>query len=67
MPQSVKRLTLHLGSGQDFMVHEFEPHNGLCPDGMEPAWDSVSFLCPSPACTLSLSLSLSLSALKINK
>ena len=31
-----------------FMVREIEPHIGLCADGAEPAWDSLS---------LSLSLS----------
>ena len=51
MAQSVKHLALDFGSGHDLMVHESEPHNGLCNDSVEPAWDSVS---------LSLSLSLSL-------
>ena len=53
----VKHQTLHLGSGHDLTVREFESHMGLCVDSMEPAWDTLSlFLCPS----LSLSL-------KINK
>ena len=42
MAQLVKRPTLDLGSGHDLPVHEFEPHIGLCTDGVEPAWDSVS-------------------------
>ena len=59
--ESVKRLTLDLGSGHDLIVCEFEPRIGFCADGMEPAWDSVSpSLCLSCACALSLSL-------KINK
>ena len=54
--QQVKHLmTLDPGSGRDLTVCEFKPHIGLCADGMEPAWDSVSpSLCPSPACALSL-------------
>ena len=51
MAQSVKHPTLGFSSGHDLAVHGFEPHVGLCADGAEPAWDS-----------LSLSLSLSLSA-----
>ena len=49
---------------------EFEPHDWLCADSAEPAWDSLS---PSlsahpPLLPFSLSLSLSLSfSLKINK
>ena len=50
LAESVKRPTL------DLMVCEFEPHAGLCADGVEPAWDSVSPLCPSPACAVSLAL-----------
>ena len=52
--QSVEHQTLDFGSGRDLTVRGFEPHTGLCADGAEPAWDS-----------LSLSLSLSLS--EINK
>ena len=33
------------GSGLDLTVPEFEPCTGLCTDGLEPAWDSLS-LCP---------------------
>ena len=40
--QSVKHPTLGLGLGQDLTVCEFEPHIGLCADGAEPAWNSVS-------------------------
>ena len=42
MVRSVKRLTLALGSGHDPTVGEFEPHIGLCADGVNSAWDSVS-------------------------
>ena len=42
MARSVKRPTLDFGSGHDLMVQEFEPHGGLCPDSVEPAWDSLS-------------------------
>ena len=61
MAQSVKHLTLDLGSDHDLMVCEFEPHIGLCADGAEPAWDSVFLsLCLSPTCVHTRSL-------KINK
>ena len=40
MAQSVKRLTLDLGSGHDLTVHELEPHVRLC---AEPAWDIHSY------------------------
>ena len=61
MAQSVKRPTLGFGSGRDLAVREIEPHVGLCSDGVEPAWDSLShILCPSPTCSVSLSV-------KINK
>ena len=54
--QSAKRLTLGLGSGYNLMVRGFKPRAGLCADGTEPAWDSVS---------LSLSLPLALSQNKL--
>ena len=59
MVQSVEHLTLGLGSGHDLMVRKFESHMGLCADGAELAWDSLSPLsAPSPlVLTLSLSLS----------
>ena len=44
MAQWVQRLTLNLNSGHDLVVHEFEPHIGLCADNAEPAWDSLSSL-----------------------
>ena len=60
--QSVKNLTLDLGSGNDLMVHETEPHVGLCTNGAELAWDSLSLPLSLPLpCSHSLSLSLSLS------
>ena len=37
MAQSVKCLTLDLGSGRDLMVHDFEPRIGLCVVSTEPA------------------------------
>ena len=46
MVQSVKHLTLDFGLGHDLMVHELEPHIGLCVDRAEPAWDSLSFSSP---------------------
>ena len=45
---SVTHPTLGFCSAHDLMVCEFEPHVGLCTDGVETAWDSLS---------LSLSLS----------
>lgn len=35
-------LTLDLGAGRDLVVREFEPHNGLGADGVQPASDSLS-------------------------
>ena len=35
-----------VSSGHDLTVREFGPHFGLCPDCVEPAWDSPS---PSPS------------------
>ena len=63
--QSLKCLTLDLGSGHDLAVHGVEPTSGSA----LTAWNLLGILltcpiCPSPARTLSLSLSLSL---KINK
>ena len=57
MAQAVKHLTLAVGSCHHLMVHELEPHVGLCADSVEPAWDALSpslSLCPSPARSLSL-------------
>ena len=53
--QSVKHLTLDLGSGHDLTVCVFEPLNKLCSDSTEPAWDSLSPLCLSPDLSLSVS------------
>ena len=58
--ESVKLLTLDLGSGHDLTVHGLEPHIWPCPDSAVPDWDSLSpFLSlPLPhSCSLSLSLS----------
>ena len=46
MAQSVKPLTLGLGSGNDLTVSEFEAHVGLCSDSMEPAQDSLPLSLP---------------------
>ena len=40
--QSVKHLTLGFSSGNDLTVCGFEPHEGLCANGAEPAWDFLS-------------------------
>ena len=40
--QLVKRPTLDFDAGHDLTVGEFEPQMGLCADGVEPAWDSLS-------------------------
>ena len=40
MAQSVKHLTLDLGSGHDLTVCEFEPRVWLCADCEETAWNS---------------------------
>ena len=44
--QLVKRLALDFDSGHDLIVHEIEPHIGVCAHSTEPAWDSLS-LCLS--------------------
>ena len=74
MAQSVNHPTLDFGSGHDLMVHEIEPHIGICAVGGEPAWDS---LFPSLSLSLpnlhthmhmpSLSLSLKINKLKKKK
>ena len=40
--QSVERPALDFSSGHDLRVCEFEPRVGLCVDGVEAAWDSLS-------------------------
>ena len=35
--QSVKLLILDFDSGHDLIVHEIDPHVGLCADNEEPA------------------------------
>ena len=47
--------TLGFGSGHDLVVCGFKPHIGLCADGAEPAWDSLSLSAP-PLLVLSFSL-----------
>ena len=39
--QSVKHLTLDLGSGHKLVVRGFEPRVRLCADREGPAWDSL--------------------------
>ena len=56
--QSVKQRTLDFGSGHDLTVSDFKPRMGLCADGAQPAWDSLS-PCLSAPSLLPLSLSLS--------
>ena len=60
MTQSVKHLTLGVGSSHDLTVGEFEPYVGVCADDVDPAWDSLSPSCSAlpPAHVLPLSLSL---------
>ena len=69
MAQLVKYLTLDFSSRHDLTVHGFKPQVGLCADGSEPAWDSLSLslslsLCPSPTCTCARTLSLKINKLK---
>ena len=66
MAQSGRHPTLGFGSVHDLTVREFEPLVGLCADGVEPAWDSLS-LSPCLSPILSLFLSLSLKINKLNK
>ena len=55
-------------SGQDFTVHEFEPHFGLCADSSEPGASlgfCISLSLPLPhSCSVSVSLSQCLSLKK---
>ena len=46
--QLVKHPTLDFGSGHDLTVFGFKPHVRLCTGSREPAWNSLSPLCPSP-------------------
>ena len=58
MAQAVKRLTLVSSSGHDLTVCGFKPCVKHCPDGIEPAWDSLSPSLPLPCscvCTCSFS------------
>ena len=48
MAQSVKLLTLDLGSGHNLMVLEIQPHVRLCTKSAEPAWDPLSLPPPAP-------------------
>ena len=57
--QTVKRLTLDLGSGHDLMAGEFQPHVRLCADSAEQAWDSLSLSLSAPPPTGTFSFSLS--------
>ena len=42
MALPVKHLTADFSPGHDLAVRECEPRVGLCADGVEPAWDSLS-------------------------
>ena len=42
MAPTVKHAALDFGSGRDLPVRGLEPHPGLCADGAEPAWGSLS-------------------------
>ena len=65
MGQWVGHPTLDFSSGHDLVVGEIEPLVGLCPDSVEPAWDSLSpSLSLSLPCAHARALSLSF---KINK
>ena len=63
MAQSVKHLTLDLGSDDDLVVREIESHIGFCAESVEPAWDSL----PSPSLPLPHSHTGSLSQNKLIK
>ena len=53
--QSVKHLTFDFSSGLDLLVHEMEPHIGLCADSVGAPWDSLSPSLPlSCSCALAL-------------
>ena len=54
--QSIKCLAFDFGSRRDFIVWWIEAHTGLCADGVEPAWDSLSpsLSAPPPASAGSL-------------
>ena len=39
--QLVKHPILDFDSGHNLMVHEIDPHVGLCADSVESAWDSL--------------------------
>ena len=55
--QLIKCLAFDFGSHHDFIVWGIEPHTGLCADGVEPAWDSLSpsLSLPLPLLVLPLS------------
>ena len=54
--QLAERPTLGFRSSHDLTVCGFQPHAGLCADGVESARDSLPpSLCPSPALSPSLS------------
>ena len=55
MAQSVKRLTLNLGTGHDLMIRVFKPCIRLYTDGAELDWDSVSLLSAPHVLVLTLS------------
>ena len=66
MAQSVKHLTLDLGSGHDLAVCEIKPLMGLHANSAEPAWYSLSLSAPPPL-VLAGSLCLKINKLENNK
>ena len=54
--QSVKHLADDFGSGHDVIICGNEARIGLCADGVDPAWESLS---PSPSAPPLLMLCLS--------
>ena len=69
MAQSLKHLTLDLGSGYDLMVREIKPYIRLLADRAEPVWDSLSpsLSAPPPLVHVCARVRLCALSLKINK
>ena len=57
MAESIKHLTLHLGSGHDLTICGIEPRVYHCAGSAEPAWDCLSpLLSALPPLVLSLKI-----------
>ena len=54
--QSVKHLTLDLGSGHHLTVCEIELWVGFCTDSWEPGWDSLSPCLSAPPLSKEINL-----------